>query len=118
MTYGIIKGSGIGIPPQLVELIRAPEVRHFNLTRGGVIVYFVESRQVRRLLERFIARAEALRDSFPLLGIGVAQETLAGQFDWLGRLKRNFKVAALTEQCALEGIQSAQTYRGILQEIQ
>jgi hypothetical protein len=53
----------------------------------------------------------------PKLGVGVAQGYLVGQFDWLGRLKRNFRVDALTEQRALESIQGAQTYREIFKEL-
>ena len=53
----------------------------------------------------------------PKLGVGVAQGYLVGQFDWLGGLKRNFRVDALTEQRALESIQGAQTYREIFKEL-
>ncbi len=117
VTYGVSSGKGTEMPRQLLELVATSKADSWDLTRGGAIAYFLESRQVARLLESFFARAEALQGSMPQLRIGVAQDTLVGQFDWLGRLKRNFRVDALTEKRALDNVQGAQTYRQILAEV-
>lgn len=105
------------MPIPLIELVFASKADSWTLTQGGAIAYFLESRRVARLLDCFFAHAESLRDSMPLLGVGVAQDYLVGQINWFGSLKRNFKVNALTEQRALDGIHGAQTYREILKEM-
>ena len=101
------------MPQSFLELVASSKASSWTLTTGGAIAYFVESRRAFKLLECFFARAEALRESLPQIGVGVADEHLAGQFGWFGRLKKNFKVSAQTEQCALAGIQGEQNYRSI-----
>jgi hypothetical protein len=114
---GVTYGKGTSMPREMVLLVISSGADSFLLTSGGAIAYFLESRRVAQLLVRFFGRAEDLRASMPQLGIGVADEILAGQFDWLGRLKRNFRIDRLTEQQALDGIQGPQTYRKILDEL-
>ena len=117
VTYGVSHGEGTLMPDQFLELLITSGADSYDLTRGGAIAYFLESRRTSKLLENFFTLAEALRGSRPKVGVGVAHETLVGQFDWLGRLKRNFQVDALTEKRALDNIQGVQTYRSILDEI-
>ena len=117
VTYGVSHGKGTYMPDQLWELITISGADSCDATRGGAIAYFLESRRVPQLLESFFARTESLRESMPLIGIGVAQETLVGQFDWLGKLRRDFRLDPATMQSALDNIQGAQTYRAILDEI-
>ena len=114
---GVSYGNHHSMPKEFLELVSASGADSWTLTGGGAIAYFLDSRRVGGLLQRFFVRAESLRESMPLLGIGVTQEYLVGQFDWLGRLKRNFHVDIVVEQRALDGIQGAQTYQEILKEV-
>ncbi|MFO1511493.1 MAG: hypothetical protein U1F83_01035 [Verrucomicrobiota bacterium] len=114
VRYGVRCGVGFIVgtymPKQLLELVTTCSADSYDLTRGGAIAYFLESRRVAQLLQSFFARAESLRASMPRLGVGIAQEILVGQFDWLGKLKSDFRVDPVTERCVLNNIQGAQTY--------
>lgn len=58
----------------------------------GVVAYFLTSPQALAAVESLITQAGALRDTdsrFATLSIGLAEGELLGEFDWLGRLKKN-----------------------------
>jgi hypothetical protein len=114
---GVVYGNDHNMPMPLIELVSSCNADCWTATAGGAIAYFLQSRRASERLECFFARAEALRESLPLLGVGIARVYSTDQLNWLGRLKRYFRVDAQTEQCALAGIQGAQTYRQMLEEM-
>jgi hypothetical protein len=114
---GVQYGKGNLMPQALLDLVATSKADSWTLTPGGAIAYFLVSRRGLRLLECFLARAEDLRTSLPLLGIGVSDEFLVGQFIWFGRLKPDFRASVQTEQHALANVQGAQTYRGTLEKL-
>ncbi|MFA5190476.1 MAG: hypothetical protein WC740_07120 [Verrucomicrobiia bacterium] len=78
--------------PLLLRLVDSsmPDARSF--THLGVVAYFLTSPQALVAVETLITQAGALRDSdsrFATLSIGLAEGELLGEFDWLGRLKKN-----------------------------
>jgi hypothetical protein len=116
---GVAYGSreGRGMPREFLELLDKSQAASWNLTRGGVVAYFGESRRIKRLLKTFCDRAEALRRTIPNLGIGVAHGLAVGQYNILGRLKPDYADYAM-EQRALDNVQGPQTYRDIVDELE
>lgn len=117
VTYGVSShGDGTNMPRQLLELVATSKADSWTLTRGGAVASFSACHRSFRLLEHFVERAEALRDSMPNVGIGIAEGRLNRQFDWFG-LKRDFRIDPNAEQRALANVQNDQTYRQVFDEL-
>jgi hypothetical protein len=77
--------------PLLLKMVLTRSPSHHLMTHIGVVAEFVTSEASFQKVRSLISEAEALRDTdprFAKLAIGVAEGELVGDFDWLGRLKR------------------------------
>jgi len=106
--------------PLLVKLIDSsnPDSRQFS--HLGVSAYYVRSGRAIAAVERMLSQAEGLRDTdgrFAKLGIGLAHGQMIADFDWLGRVKRNFIPLGDAVNRAARGVCGAQIYREILAEL-
>ena len=117
VTYGMSScGDGTSMPQEFLDLVATSKADSWTLTGGGAVASFRASHRSFRLLERFVQRAEALRESLPRVGIGIAEGWLDAQFDWFG-LKHDWRIAPHAEQRALANVQDEQTYRHVFDEL-
>ena len=112
VTYGVGRdGRGTPIPRPLFELIATSKADSWTLTRGGAVAYFSASRRSFKHLERFLERAEALREDLPRLCIGLAEGCLHRKFNWF-QLRYDHSNDLPGEERAFANVRAEQTEDG------
>jgi hypothetical protein len=114
---GVHYGTNHPYPRPLMELIHSANGNRWpwTLTRQGGVMYFLQSRSTFKLIEQFTERAKALRETLPLVRVGLAREILNRRFDWFGLTKQEIENNYALENRALGRAQGPQSYRQTLE---
>jgi hypothetical protein len=111
---GVQYGNNHNYSQQIIELYATNGIP-LGLTQRGAVIYFLQSRNTFKQIEQFFERAELLRQTLPLLNIGLAREILHRKFDWFGLAKPRVEIDYALENLALERIRGSQNYRRTLE---